>query len=309
LNAAAELAVRAPAKVNLALEVLGRRPDGYHQVRTVIQAVSLCDELLFRPRPDGQVSLACDAAGLPVDERNLVVRAARMMQERFGVSAGAEVRLRKRIPVGAGLGGGSSDCAVTLLALRELWGLEAPDEALEELAARLGADVPFFLWGGAALCEGRGERVRPLASSPPLHYVLAMPPLAVSTRRVYSGVGIRLSKCNSVCDNVCRAIETGDAEMLGGSMRNDLQEAAFRLYRDLGDIWGRLQELKDECHGRGLLLSGSGSSFFGVFVSSAQAERAAKIMADRLGFPCAAVEGLPGWRGRFELLRVRRGAS
>ncbi|MHC4593294.1 MAG: 4-(cytidine 5'-diphospho)-2-C-methyl-D-erythritol kinase, partial [Planctomycetota bacterium] len=164
-----ELKVRAPSKINLYLEVLGQRPDGFHEIRTVMQAVSLCDELSFSARSDGQVVLSCSSPDLPLDDRNLIVRAARLLKGRYGTERGASVELHKRIPVGGGLGGGSADCAVTLLALNRLWGLGAPLDELAETATELGSDVPFFLWGGTALCEGRGERVSPLPCLQPMH--------------------------------------------------------------------------------------------------------------------------------------------
>ena len=159
----------APAKVNLTFEALGRRADGYHEVRTVLHAVSLADEIAFAPADD--LSLAVEppeagafssAASAPTGDDNLVLRAARLLRREAGVKTGAAIRLRKRIPVAAGLGGGSSDAAAALRGLRRLWGLDLDADALRELAAQLGSDVPFFVTGGAALAEGRGERLTPL---------------------------------------------------------------------------------------------------------------------------------------------------
>lgn len=159
----------APAKVNLTFEALGRRADGYHEVRTVLHAISLADEIAFAPADD--LSLAVEppekgafssAASAPAGDDNLVLRAARLLRREAGVKTGAAIRLRKRIPVAAGLGGGSSDAAAALRGLRRLWGLDLDADALRELAAQLGSDVPFFVTGGAALAEGRGERIMPL---------------------------------------------------------------------------------------------------------------------------------------------------
>ena len=159
----------APAKVNLTFEALGRRADGYHEVRTVLHAISLADEIAFAPADD--LSLAVEppeagafssAASAPAGDDNLVLRAARLLRREAGVKAGAAICLRKRIPVAAGLGGGSSDAAATLRGLRRLWGLDLDADALREMAAQLGSDVPFFVTGGAALAEGRGERLAPL---------------------------------------------------------------------------------------------------------------------------------------------------
>ena len=173
----------APAKVNLTFEALGRRADGYHEVRTVLHAISLADEIAFAPADDLILAMEppeegafSSAAAAPAGEDNLVLRAARLLRREAGVKAGAAIRLRKRIPVAAGLGGGSSDAATALRGLRRLWGLDLDADALRELAAQLGSDVPFFVTGGAALAEGRGERLTPL---PPAQggVVVMAPPL------------------------------------------------------------------------------------------------------------------------------------
>jgi len=180
--------LRAHAKVNLALEVLGRRPDGYHEIATVLQTVDLHDRLTLEPAPD--LTLACSRPDLE-GEGNLALRAGRLLQEAFGVRAGARIRLEKAIPVASGLGGGSADGAGALVGLSRLWGLGLDRQALLPLAERLGSDVPFFLVGGTALAEGRGERVTPLPPVPPLWLVVVVPPLPVppdKTARIYARV-------------------------------------------------------------------------------------------------------------------------
>ena len=158
------LRLLAPAKVNLTFEALGRRADGYHDVRTVMQAVSIADEVEFAPAAGLSLTIAhgAPAFAAPPGEDNLAMRAARLLQREAGATRGAAILLRKRIPAAAGLGGGSSDAAAALLGLRRLWGLDLDADALRELAARLGSDVPFFVSGGTALAEGRGERLTPL---------------------------------------------------------------------------------------------------------------------------------------------------
>ena len=156
------LRLLAPAKVNLTFEVLGRRDDGYHEVRTILQALSLADELAFEV--SNELSLTVEPEGAAPVEENLVLTAARLLQREAGVSTGAAIHLTKRIPAAGGLGGGSSDAATALLGLRQLWGLDLDADALRELAAQLGSDVPFFISGGTALGEGRGERLTPLPS-------------------------------------------------------------------------------------------------------------------------------------------------
>lgn len=166
------LRLLAPAKVNLTFEVLGRRDDGYHEVRTILQAIDLADELTFEA--SGHLSLTVEPEGAAPVEENLVLAAARLLQREAGVSAGAAIHLTKRIPTAGGLGGGSSDAATALLGLRRLWGLDLDADALRELAAQLGSDVPFFVSGGTALGEGRGERLTQLPT-PQGEAVVAVP--------------------------------------------------------------------------------------------------------------------------------------
>ncbi|MCU0607641.1 MAG: 4-(cytidine 5'-diphospho)-2-C-methyl-D-erythritol kinase [Candidatus Edwardsbacteria bacterium] len=155
----------ATAKLNLTLEVLGRRPDGYHDIRSVFLAVTLADELEFAPRTDGRIVLDCNDPHLPVDEHNLVVKAALLLRTTSGLptATGTSITVRKNIPVGAGLGGGSSDAASALLALNKLWGANASRQDLAALGAQIGSDVPFFVLARAALVTGRGERIEPQA--------------------------------------------------------------------------------------------------------------------------------------------------
>jgi len=176
----------APAKINLVLEVLGRRQDGYHEIRSLVQTVDLYDRLSFDLADD--ISLECTEPEMLTPD-NLVLRAARLVKQAGGCEKGARIRLEKQVPWGAGLGGGSSDAAITLLALNELWGLKLKTADLVELAARLGSDVPFFIYGGTALVEGRGERVTPVSPCLRGWFVLMEPPLpgmANKTQRLYS---------------------------------------------------------------------------------------------------------------------------
>ena len=193
------LTVRAPAKVNLFLEVLGRRPDGYHAVETLMLGVSLFDGLEFRDDPAGAVRLACTDPALGTGPDNLVVRAADLLRQRTGHPGGAAVRLVKRIPWAAGLAGGSSDAAATLAGLNRLWRLGLTREALAELASELGSDVAFFLSPPAAWCTGRGEIVSPLRPGKRLHLVVVSPATGLSTPEVYRGCSSRSCGSTSPC--------------------------------------------------------------------------------------------------------------
>ena len=296
------LTVMAPAKVNLALEVLGRRPDGYHEIRTVMQAVSLFDELEFRSAPTDGVELECDAPGVPGDERNLVMQAAELLRERADVGRGVRVGLRKSIPAGGGLGGGSSDCAVTLLALNQFWDLQLPVEALAEVAAGLGSDIPFFLYGGTSLCEGRGEKVRPVPAEGEIHYALALPEMSVSTADVYAGWQNGLTSRDSASNNVLEALACGDVGLLTAALHNDLQEKAFELHDGLRSLHEDLERVTEPVGLQRWLLAGSGSSFFAPSESERAVRRAARLVRAELDVPCVAAHSLPAWNGRILLL-------
>jgi len=191
------LTLNSCAKINWTLEVLGRRPDGYHELRTVFQTVDLADTLTFEPLQDGIV-IECDHPEVPTDERNLVWKAANLVQERAGIKSGVRIRIIKRIPTAAGLGGGSSNAAVTLLALLELWRLEIPWTELLVIGARIGADVPFFLLGGTGLGVGRGDEVYPLAGIDAPFMLLVNPGILIPTREVYANLPAELTNPETV---------------------------------------------------------------------------------------------------------------
>ena len=295
---AREVRVKAPAKINLCLHVLGRRPDGYHEIRTVMQAVSLFDELSFSARTDGEIVLSASGEGLPAPADNLVVRAARLLRRECGCGKGVDIELVKKIPIGSGLGGGSSNCAAALAALNDLWDLALALDDLAGLAAQLGSDVAFFLRGGTALCEGRGERVTVVPAEGTQHYVLVMPSVPISTREVYGAVGDSLTKDEQTdrIGAVQAALATGDAQRLGSALYNDLEAPALRLHPRAQ----RIRELFELACPRlgclGLSLSGSGSSLFGVFETQRCAQKASSELARELNVPVLAVHSLPPGR-------------
>jgi 4-diphosphocytidyl-2-C-methyl-D-erythritol kinase len=232
---------RAPAKVNLFLEVLGKRPDGYHDLATLMVAVSLFDTLEFKEdRSKATVLDVLPDPSAPADEArpapspgpdNLVWRAAELLRRRFGRDDGVRIRLIKRIPLAAGLGGGSSDAAATLAGLNRLWRLGLGRADLERLGAELGSDVPFFFSAPAAWCTGRGEVVMPLVPGRPLWLVLACPPVGLSTAAVFGTLA--LPQTPESGDAVRRAFAAGDVEALGRSLHNRLQPAAEGCVRRL----------------------------------------------------------------------------
>ncbi len=289
------LKVQAPAKVNLSLEVLGKRPDGYHELRTIMQAVDLRDTLRIRPRQDGRISLSCDLDGVPEGEGNLVVQAAKLLKDEYQVSRGVDIDLRKKIPAGAGLGGGSSDCAATLRALNVLWELDLDAEELERLAGRLGSDIPFFVRGGTAVCTGRGEKVEPLPTDANLYYAIVLPDFPVSTATVYACCRDSLTMTDRGYKNIKEGVRQGNPELIGTSLFNALQEAACRQHPRLAHIQARIDNLAPGTRSYGHLLCGSGSSIFVLHASQKNAERAARMLHETLGVRCETAASLPDW--------------
>jgi len=270
------LAVSAPAKVNLHLQVIGRRPDGFHEVRTLLQSVDLADELEAEPAPAGTLDLEVEPAGFVERADNLVLRAARALWDLVDDRPGARMRLHKRIPVGAGLGGGSADAAAALVLLDQLWSLDLDRTSLHRVAATLGSDVPFFLHGGLALGVGRGEEVYPLPDLGELGVVLAVPGVSISTPEVYRRLGQRLTWRPPDASVYCLAVGLS-TEVPWKTFRNDLQPvvlegwpqvaAAADLLRDCGPLYWSV--------------TGSGSASFAVFSSQRAAEGAADAARDR----------------------------
>ena len=269
---AGRVMVQAPAKLNLFLEVLGRRADGYHDIESLMVTVDLCDTLTFEPGPSGRIEFTCDDASLPTGSENLVVRAAESLRASFGPDRGARIHLRKVIPAKAGLAGGSSDAAATLEGLNRLWGLDVPPDRLDALAAAIGSDVSFFRHGPLAWCRGRGERVEPLALPGALHFVLVCPPVGVATAAVYRRV-VPPDRPRST-EGISRALHAGDAARLGQEFFNRLQPVAESLEPSLGAVRDALTNLGPSLDGH--LMSGSGSSYFGLARDRAAAEDAAR---------------------------------
>jgi 4-diphosphocytidyl-2-C-methyl-D-erythritol kinase len=266
----ASITLRAFAKINLSLRVSDVRPDGFHDVRTILQAIDLFDRVKCEALR-GPFRIRCDMPGVPADRTNLVWKAAQLLWEaagRSGEPGNTLVTLQKNIPVKAGLGGGSSNAAAALLGLRRLWKLRVPDEQIHALAARLGSDVPFFLVGGTALGLGRGEEVYPLENLPRYRVVLVIPPFGVATNDAYAWLDAKgLAEPRSLVGSL-------PATWLGRTtpLVNDLEGPVTARHPVVG-------QLKQRFTDRGALMaamSGSGSTVFGVFKSAAAANRAAR---------------------------------
>jgi 4-diphosphocytidyl-2-C-methyl-D-erythritol kinase len=283
---ARRLEVSAAAKVNLALEVLSRRPDGYHEIATVMQTVDLSDRLWLEDAE--ALEIKTSAPGVPADERNLAHRAAAALRDAAGLTRGARITLDKRIPIAAGLGGGSTDAAATLVGLNRLWGLRWPAERLGEIAVSLGMDVPFFLRGGAAVGTGRGERLTPLGGAA-LALVLVNPRFAVSTADMYGRVTPAMYSDGERTRDAADALESRRAGRVAASLYNGLEGAARAAYPQIGQMQAALLA----AGALGAAMSGSGPTVFGVARSWEQA-RQIRARVARGSWECWAVRTLRG---------------
>ncbi|MCM3901874.1 MAG: 4-(cytidine 5'-diphospho)-2-C-methyl-D-erythritol kinase [Pyrinomonadaceae bacterium] len=279
------------AKINCGLRVLGKRPDGYHEIRTVLETVSLHDILQFATAPDLEISLSCDDPLIPTDQTNLIVRAAIATRARYGIRAGVRIHLEKRIPVQGGLGGGSSNGAVALLGLTHLWKVTTKVSELAELASALGSDVPFFLSGGRALGTGTGTKISSLPDIAARDLLIVAPTATVATAAAYKALSsAALTTRNS--DSIL-AISRGstnssdwDQWPVSDDLENDFEQVIFDIEPEIGRVKNALLR----AGARSALLAGSGSSVFGIFDNREAQQRALEqIRAESSWriFPCA----------------------
>jgi 4-diphosphocytidyl-2-C-methyl-D-erythritol kinase len=271
------LRIHSHAKINLYLDVLNRRRDGFTNIETIFQTVSLADVMTFETRASG-ISMECSRPEVPTDESNLIVRAARLLQESTGSTAGAHVRLDKRIPMAAGLAGGSGNGAAALVALNQLWALGLSMPRLERLAARLGSDVPYCIRGGTVAATGRGERMTPLPSIGETWFVLLHPDLHVSTRDVYTSEHLARNVENSFAGRTPAFRKAIDQVLRGdiaNALFNRMETAAFQMHPELAALKQRL--VSAGCSAA--IMSGSGPTVFGPCSSRGDAESVAARMA------------------------------
>lgn len=252
-----------PAKLNLFLEVTGKRPDGYHDIESVYLAIDLADTLRADPGPEGRITLACDQPDVPVDDRNLVVKAAELLRRECGVREGIAFHLEKRIPMGGGLGGGSSNAAAALRLANAVWRCGLSDADLAALAERIGSDVPFFLYGGFCLCRGRGEKITRLGHFPGgVGLGLVLPPIHSDTASAYRGLRLPAPGNARKAERFIKAMESGDPAAMASEAFNRFEETIFSAFPELGRLHAVLNGgLR---HGARLTGSGSGLWFFAV---------------------------------------------
>ena len=277
------ICLRACAKINLGMDVVRRRPDGYHDVRMIMQMLDLCDKVVVTRKKEPGISLYCDLPDLPCDESNIAWRAASLMTDRFSLGEGVSIRIEKHIPLAAGMAGGSTDCAAVLEGMNEVFNLGLNLTELMKIGVRLGADVPFCLMKGTALSEGIGEILSPLPGMPEMPVLIAKPPAGVSTKYVYEHLRLDDSLAHPDIDGMIQALASRDAAGIADRLGNVLESVTIPVVPEVALI----KEVMCGEGALGALMSGSGPTVFGLFRETEQAAKAMGILRDR--FPDAVI--------------------
>lgn len=260
---------RAPAKINLTLDVLFKRDDNYHELEMIMSSVDLADHLTFTPLDEDTVEVFTNKAFLPVDRRNHVHQAAKLIKKEYDIQTGIRIEIDKKIPVAAGLGGGSTDAAATLRALNRIWNLNLSTDQLIEYGMRIGTDVPHSIIGGTAFVSGRGENVRPIAPVPPCWIVLAKPRLSVSTKTVFRALEVEQLSYKPTSRIVERAIVANDYEGMVQNLGNALEYVTFQRHPQLAQLKKRMLRYGMD----GVTMSGSGPTIIGFSQNYSRAKR------------------------------------
>lgn len=269
------------AKINLRLHILGKRSDGYHEIETVLQTVSLHDDLVFSRRNDDSIVLSCDAPDIPTDETNLIVKAATALREHSGTKSGVDIQLMKRIPAKGGLGGASSNAAVSLLGLNEVWNLSLSLDDLKSIGGGLGADVPFFFYGGTAVATGVGKDISTVHDTEKKHLLVVTPTVGVSTAMAYASLNapsLTTLGSVSILSSSFAGLISSDSNKW--ALKNDFEGVIFEIEPEIK----RAKEALFEAGAQGGLLAGSGSSVFGIFPNHEARERASRNLKCEQGW-------------------------
>jgi 4-diphosphocytidyl-2-C-methyl-D-erythritol kinase len=260
---------KAPAKINLMLDVLHKRPDGFHEVEMVMTMIDLADRLEMSEQKRDTIIITSQAGYIPLDEKNLAFQAARLIKERYDVKKGVHIHLDKKIPVAAGLAGGSSDAAATLRGLNRLWGLGIPQQELLALGAELGSDVPFCVTGGTALATGRGEILTPIPNPPQCWVIVAKPPINVSTAEVYGRLRSEQIQRHPSAERMVEALTQGSFQQMCQSLGNVLEEVTLKMHPEVQQLKEGMLKLGAD----GALMSGSGPTVFGLVSKESKVAR------------------------------------
>lgn len=274
-----KIKLKALGKINLGLDVLGRRPNGYHDVRMVMQTVYLYDQILLEKTDKEGISLETNLFYLPVNENNLAYRATKMLIDEFAIKEGVHISLEKHIPVAAGMAGGSSNAAAVLYGMNRLFQLGLTDQELMDRGVQLGADVPYCIMRGTVLAEGIGEKLTPLPAMPKCHVLLAKPPISVSTQKVYEKLDAQKVTKHPDIDGILLGLQTGDLEKITSSMGNVLENVTITEYPQIE----RIKDVMKEEGALNAMMSGSGPTVFGIYDDKMLARRAtARIREEQL---------------------------
>lgn len=282
---------KAYAKVNLGLDVIGRREDGYHEVRMIMQTVDICDVLTFTRQERPGIVVTTDKEELPGDESNLIYKAARLVTETCSVREGIKIELQKRIPMAAGMAGGSTDAAAVFHGMNEMFGLGMDEDEMCALGVKIGADIPYCIKGGTALAEGIGEILTKLPDAPACVVLVAKPDIDVSTRYVYENLHAESLEYHPDIDGMRAAIEEGDLRGMAERMGNVLETVTVNAYPVIREI----KEVMKKSGAWNALMSGSGPTVFGIFGEEEKARKAYNEIAQA---NLAGQLFLTGWAGR-----------
>ena len=268
---------KAYAKINIGLDVLRRREDGYHEVRMIMQTVDICDNLILERTAKSGILILTDKEELPVNQDNLIYKAADLLMKEKNITEGVSITLTKRIPIAAGMAGGSSDAAATMRGLNQLFELGYSTEELQKLGVRLGADIPYCIVGGTMLSEGIGEILNPLPTPPACHLVVAKPDINVSTKFVYENLHADSLTYHPDIDGMIEALRTGNLQGITDRLGNVLETVTVREYPIIEEI----KELMRQEAAANALMSGSGPTVFGIYTNQELAEQAAQAIEQK----------------------------
>ena len=263
------------AKINLGLDVVRRLPNGYHEVRMIMQTVGICDVLTFQKAASG-IQLVVDNEELPTDGNNLICKAAKLLLDTADVKGGVRITLEKHIPIAAGMAGGSTDAAAALLGINELYEIGYDVDKLKELGVKIGADVPYCIQGGTALAEGIGEVLSPLPTPPACHLVIAKPDINVSTKFVYENLRANELESHPDIDGMIEGLKEGDLKAITDRLANVLETVTVPAY----PIIDTIKQYMLDAGAKGALMSGSGPTVFGIFTEEEKAKQAAQNITD-----------------------------
>ena len=263
--------LKALGKINLGLDVLGKRPDGYHDVRMVMQTIYLYDQITITKRKESGIGLSTNLFYLPVNENNLAYRAAKLLMDEFEIRSGVDIFLEKHIPVAAGMAGGSSNAAAVLYGINRMFDLGLSMEELMKRGVSLGADVPYCIMRGTVLAEGIGEILTPLPPMPRCQIVVAKPPVSVSTKMVYEKIDSRRIVEHPDIDGIIEGLKEGDVTKIASRMGNVLEQVTVEEY----PVIDKIKKLMNEGGAKGAMMSGSGPTVFGIFTEKSLAKKAA----------------------------------